>query len=240
MSPSRVTRWWCSRVSPAPGSPRWPLAPSMPRPSGATSSRWPLCAATDRLGRRTGRRCDRRPTAGGGAATAAGPSNARSSVGSVTTLSSLVRMMYSRAGAYPANQPMLYAEDFSPNTPQERARPATAWPCVRADRGQHGARSLPEHPRAGDRLPPPGKARTCATSQSAWATTLTDRGRTCRRRIATGFCSPRKHRRCRCTPASRLPRPAPRSNARWSRATWAPSPAPDGICCTPLPTPRAR
>lgn len=47
-----------------------------------------------------------------------GASNARSSVGSVTTLSSLVRMMYSRAGAYPGNQPMLYAEDFSPNTPQ--------------------------------------------------------------------------------------------------------------------------
>ncbi|GAB3050346.1 excinuclease ABC subunit UvrA [Stenotrophomonas tumulicola] len=47
-----------------------------------------------------------------------GASNARSSVGSVTTLSSLIRMMYSRAGAYPADQPMLYAEDFSPNTPQ--------------------------------------------------------------------------------------------------------------------------
>jgi excinuclease ABC subunit A len=47
-----------------------------------------------------------------------GASNTRSSVGSVTTLSSLVRMMYSRAGAYPAGQPMLYAEDFSPNTPQ--------------------------------------------------------------------------------------------------------------------------
>ena len=47
-----------------------------------------------------------------------GASNTRSSVGSVTTLSSLVRLMYSRAGAYPANQPMLYAEDFSPNTPQ--------------------------------------------------------------------------------------------------------------------------
>ncbi|HWK76079.1 MAG TPA: excinuclease ABC subunit UvrA [Povalibacter sp.] len=47
-----------------------------------------------------------------------GASNARSSVGSVTSLSSLVRMMYSRAGAYPARQPMLYAEDFSPNTPQ--------------------------------------------------------------------------------------------------------------------------
>src|ERR1700754_165637 len=47
-----------------------------------------------------------------------GASNARSSVGSVTTLSSLIRMMYSRSGAYPPHQPMLYAEDFSPNTPQ--------------------------------------------------------------------------------------------------------------------------
>ena len=47
-----------------------------------------------------------------------GASNARSSVGSVTTLSSLVRMMYSRAGTYPAKQAMLYAEDFSSNTPQ--------------------------------------------------------------------------------------------------------------------------
>ncbi|SHN11083.1 excinuclease ABC subunit UvrA [Rhizobacter sp. OV335] len=47
-----------------------------------------------------------------------GTPNARSSVGSVTTLSSLVRMLYSRAGSYPPRQPMLYAEDFSPNTPQ--------------------------------------------------------------------------------------------------------------------------
>jgi len=36
----------------------------------------------------------------------------------VTTLSSLIRMLYSRAGSYPSGQPMLYAEDFSPNTPQ--------------------------------------------------------------------------------------------------------------------------
>lgn len=47
-----------------------------------------------------------------------GTPGARSSVGSVTTLSSLIRMLYSRAGSYPAAQPMLYAEDFSPNTPQ--------------------------------------------------------------------------------------------------------------------------
>jgi excinuclease ABC subunit A len=47
-----------------------------------------------------------------------GTPSARSSVGSVTTLSSLVRMLYSRAGHYPAGQPMLYAEDFSANMPQ--------------------------------------------------------------------------------------------------------------------------
>ncbi|MBA2965500.1 MULTISPECIES: excinuclease ABC subunit UvrA [Ramlibacter] len=47
-----------------------------------------------------------------------GTPSARSSVGSVTTLSSHLRMLYSRAGTYPARQPMLYAEDFSPNTPQ--------------------------------------------------------------------------------------------------------------------------
>lgn len=45
-----------------------------------------------------------------------GSPNARSSVGSATTLSSLVRMLYSRVGEYPDDQPMLYAEDFSPNT----------------------------------------------------------------------------------------------------------------------------
>ncbi|WP_018228510.1 excinuclease ABC subunit UvrA [Methyloversatilis universalis] len=47
-----------------------------------------------------------------------GTPGARSSVGSVTTLSSLLRLLYSRAGRYPARQPMLQAEDFSPNTPQ--------------------------------------------------------------------------------------------------------------------------
>ncbi|MDE1184244.1 excinuclease ABC subunit UvrA [Paraburkholderia sp.] len=47
-----------------------------------------------------------------------GTPNARSSVGSVTTLSSLVRMLYSRTGHYPPKQPMLFAEDFSPNTVQ--------------------------------------------------------------------------------------------------------------------------
>lgn len=46
-----------------------------------------------------------------------GSPTARSSVGSVTTLSNLLRMLYSRAGEYPPNQPHLEAESFSPNTP---------------------------------------------------------------------------------------------------------------------------
>ena len=47
-----------------------------------------------------------------------GTPTTRSSVGSVTTLSNLMRMLYSRAGNYPAGQPLLYAESFSPNTPE--------------------------------------------------------------------------------------------------------------------------
>ncbi|MGZ8516419.1 MAG: excinuclease ABC subunit UvrA [Chitinophagaceae bacterium] len=46
-----------------------------------------------------------------------GSPSTRSSVGSVTTLSNLFRMLYSRAGDYPKNQPLLYAESFSANTP---------------------------------------------------------------------------------------------------------------------------
>jgi excinuclease ABC subunit A len=47
-----------------------------------------------------------------------GSPTTRSSVGSVTTLSNLLRMLYSRAGHYPRKQRLLYAESFSPNTPE--------------------------------------------------------------------------------------------------------------------------
>jgi excinuclease ABC subunit A len=47
-----------------------------------------------------------------------GSPTTRSSVGSVTTLSNLLRMLYSRAGDYPKGQGILYAEAFSPNTPE--------------------------------------------------------------------------------------------------------------------------
>jgi excinuclease ABC subunit A len=47
-----------------------------------------------------------------------GAVSTRSSVGSVTTLSNLLRMLYSRAGDYPPGQEIIYAESFSANTPE--------------------------------------------------------------------------------------------------------------------------
>lgn len=44
--------------------------------------------------------------------------SARSTVGSATTIGSVVRMLFSRAGTYPPGAAMLFAEDFSANTVQ--------------------------------------------------------------------------------------------------------------------------
>ena len=49
---------------------------------------------------------------------ARGSAGSRSTLGSVSMMSNLLRMLYSRAGLYPPGQPMLFAEDFSPHTPQ--------------------------------------------------------------------------------------------------------------------------
>ncbi len=46
-----------------------------------------------------------------------GTPSTRSSVGSVTTVSNSLRMLYSRAGDYPKGQGVIYADGFSPNTP---------------------------------------------------------------------------------------------------------------------------
>uniref|UniRef100_Q01R89 UvrABC system protein A n=1 Tax=Solibacter usitatus (strain Ellin6076) TaxID=234267 RepID=Q01R89_SOLUE len=47
-----------------------------------------------------------------------GSPTTRSSVGSVTTVSNLLRMIYSRAGTYPPGQPELHGEAFSTNSPE--------------------------------------------------------------------------------------------------------------------------
>nr|WP_203645478.1 excinuclease ABC subunit UvrA [Streptomyces sp. SID14478] len=45
-----------------------------------------------------------------------GAPSSRSTVGTLTTVSNLLRMLYSRAGTYPKGAPRLEAESFSPNT----------------------------------------------------------------------------------------------------------------------------
>ncbi|MDM7885189.1 excinuclease ABC subunit UvrA [Curtobacterium sp. RHCKG23] len=45
-----------------------------------------------------------------------GALSTRSTVGTLTTLSNSVRMLYSRAGTYPADAEQLYSDSFSPNT----------------------------------------------------------------------------------------------------------------------------
>ncbi|MEC5151711.1 excinuclease ABC subunit UvrA [Cryobacterium sp. GrIS_2_6] len=45
-----------------------------------------------------------------------GTPSSRSTVGTLTTLSNSLRMMYSRAGTYPADAPRLESDSFSPNT----------------------------------------------------------------------------------------------------------------------------
>src|SRR6476661_5035544 len=45
-----------------------------------------------------------------------GAPSSRSTVGTITTLSNLLRMLYSRAGTYPRGAVRLEAESFSPNT----------------------------------------------------------------------------------------------------------------------------
>ncbi len=47
-----------------------------------------------------------------------GTPSVRSSVGSTTTLSNLLRLLYARVGKYKRGAPQLHAQDFSPNTPQ--------------------------------------------------------------------------------------------------------------------------
>jgi excinuclease ABC subunit A len=141
-----------------------------------------------------------------------GSPTTRSSVGSVTTLSNLVRMLYSRAGEYPRGLEMLHAEDFSPNTPQG------ACPTC------HGLGRIYDATEASMVLDPSLtiRERAIAAWPPAWhgqnlRDILVTLGydvdtpwRKLRAQIATGSSSPTSSRPCRCTRAIRRPRRAAR------------------------------
>ena len=151
-----------------------------------------------------------------------GSPTTRSSVGSVTTLSNLLRMLYSRAGDYPRGQAHLDAEAFSPNTPAGacpechglgRVYEVTEASMVPDDSQTIRQRAIAAWPPAWhgqnlrDMLVVAGLRRRHAVARSP------EEG------LATGSCSPRSSPRCLSTPATRPPRPGARSSGRRSRAT---------------------
>ena len=77
-----------------------------------------LCPAALSPDRRPGGGRDRRPAAGGGPAAAARRADDAELGRQRHHSRNLLRMLYSRAGDYPRGQEIIYAEGFSPNTPE--------------------------------------------------------------------------------------------------------------------------
>jgi excinuclease ABC subunit A len=169
-----------------------------------------------------------------------GTPTTRSSVGSVTTLSNLLRMLYSRAGEYPAGQEILYAESFSPNTVEGA--------CPRC----HGLGRIYD---VTERSMVPDdsltiRERAIASWPPAW------HGQNLRDILVTmGYDVDRPWRELpkkdrdwilyteetpTVTPVTPRRRRGARSSGRRSRATWGRSPARGSTCWRRSPRPRAR
>ncbi len=162
-----------------------------------------------------------------------GSPTTRSSVGSVTTLSNLLRMLYSRAGDYPRNQPHLDAEAFSANTPAGackschglgRVYDATESSMVLDD-------TLTIRERAIAAWPPAGMGRICETSSRRWASTLTFHGASFRKRIATGYSSRRNSPRYLFMQALPHKKFARRSSVKTNPAPKVPSQVRGDMSC---------
>ena len=163
-------------------------------------------AAVPPDGRARGRR-DRRPAARGRAAAAARLAD-HALVGRQRhhAVEPAAHALLARRRLSAAASRILYAEAFSPNTPEGACphvpRPR---PRLRGDRAVDGARRLADDPRARDRRLAAGVARAepARHPRHARLRRRHARGASCRRRTATGSCSPTSSRPCRSTPASR-------------------------------------
>nr|WP_317128483.1 hypothetical protein [Hymenobacter radiodurans] len=138
-----------------------------------------------------------------------GTPTTRSSVGSVTTLSNLVRMLYSRAGDYPVGQSIIYAEAFSPNTPEGACPTCHGLGRIYevTERSMVPDDSLTIRERAIAAWPQAWGGKISAIFWSRSATTWIGPGASFPRKTATGFCSLRSSRLCRCTLGIRPPKP---------------------------------
>ena len=171
-----------------------------------------------------------------------GSPTTRSSVGSVTTLSNLLRMLYSRAGSYPPGQPELHGEAFSTNSPEGA--------CPHC----HGIGRLYDATEQ-TMVPDPSltiRERAIAAWPTAWGgqnqrdilVTLgydVDRPwRELPERIASGYCSPKNSPPSRFMPDSLPKRRSAPSNEKRSRVIREPSRGCAVICSIRSRIPKAR
>ena len=156
-----------------------------------------------------------------------GTPTARSSVGSVTTLSNLLRMLYSRAGHYPPGQSIIYAEGFSPNTP-EGACPSCHGLGRIYDVTEQSAvpdPSLTIRERAIAAWPPAWGGQNQRDILVTLGYDVDTPWRDLPKKDRDWFCSPTNNPWCPSMPASRRAKRARPSSASSNRATWARSPA---------------
>ena len=148
--PPRATRSSRSPGSPGRASRRWPSARSTPRRSAATSSRSRpyarrllLPAGAPKVDDITGL-----PPAVA-LQQRRGSATSRSTVGTVTTLSNLLRMLFSRAGTYPPGATERLDSDCVLAEHRDRRVPGVprARPDPPGHRGDAGARPVADHPR---------------------------------------------------------------------------------------------
>lgn len=159
----------------------------------------------------------------------------RSSVESVTTLSNLLRMLYSRAGDYPKGQPLLYAESFSPNTPEGA--------CPQC----HGLGSVYEVTEQSmvqdDNLTIRKRGNSCMAyclARTKPARNINYIGLWCRCSLERSFqkrprldLSQTNNHWCLCIRVSIAKKYSMPLKQKWNLVIWALSPVPGGMYCTP-------
>ena len=171
-----------------------------------------------------------------------GSPTTRSSVGSVTTLSNLLRMLYSRAGEYPPRQPHLDAEAFSPNTPAGACPECHGLGRIYAvtERSMVPDDSLTIRERAIAAWPPAWHGQNLRDMLITLGYDVDRPWRELPKKIATGSSSPTSSRSFRSTADWMVRKSGPPASARSPPTITAIFRAPGGTFCTPLPTRRAR
>ncbi|BFM03041.1 hypothetical protein Psyaliredsea_16880 [Psychrobacter alimentarius] len=157
-----------------------------------------------------------------------GTPSVRSSVGSVTTISNGLRMLYSRAGEYPANQEMLYADAFSPNTPDGACPTCSGigrvFEVTEALLVPDNKKTIRE--RAIAAWPPAWQGQNLSRILTTLGYDIDKPWHTLPKKRATGFCLPMTRQPCPFILSTILSKRARRLRTGRSQIIWAPLPVP--------------